>query len=147
MQTDIYCIWEKQWCTIFFPHRIILQHFVVLLFEIGVCCAAVRAESLGPPFNGGFRVSSQDYLLIVLPVSVQIPIFSEGWDATVSQWKKILTWPSSGASQSIQKSNKGNSTRNISKSRPSYLLWSQSFWYKTRLLQIFFFFATVFKTV
>lgn len=145
MQTDIYCIWEKQWCTFFSPQN----HFATFCSTVVWDRSLLRSCPSREP-QPSFQLWISSFLTgLFAHRSSRFrpdPHLFRGlgcYCLTVEiYW---LDLPRKPVSQS-KKSNKGNSTRNISKSRPSYLLWSQSFWYKTRLLQIFFF-ATVFKTV
>lgn len=74
MQTDIYCIGKNS--GVHFPHRIICN--TVVLFEIGVCCAVVQAESLRSPLNKtcGFQILHRIICSFFLPISVSIHIWS-----------------------------------------------------------------------
>ena len=124
-----------------FPHRIICN--TVALHEMAGCCAVVRAQRLSsPPSKSTTCVDFTFLTLNFLSPSVS-DLFPRTGMLLSHSGKCWLDLPWQPDRQS--NNNRGNCTRNISKSQPSYLLLSISFWYKTRLLWVFFFFATVLK--
>lgn len=102
MQTDIYCIWEKQWCTFFSPQN----HFATLCSTVVWDRSLLRScPSRGPRPSFQLWVSSFPHRIICssfFPFPSRSASFPRA-GMLLSHSGKILTWPSSGASQSIQK--------------------------------------------
>lgn len=163
MQTDIYCIGRNsdvQFFIVFFLFFFPTESFATLpycLRSLGVCCAvAVQAESPGTPFlKTDVRISSQDYLLVLLPISIRIPSFSDWTGMLLSHSGKILTWPSREPDSQSEKTKKNKNNKKTGKLYKrivsqkfcqSYSLMSQSFWYKTRLLCSCYSFQNSLKT-